>query len=520
MKSAISIGLFLIIEFYWNSMAYTQWVTHHQPVPQPTIAKPSLGAYTKDLSFGTTLIRISNARASGYAGVVPQYSKRQAWNADASRLLLFIGDGRTLLYDGSTYQFMQELDAVGGENVFWYPNEPSTIIFAQDNTLFVYDLQTNSISPLHTFPEYTFINTRGEGNISRDGKYYAFVGQVYDEQVQRTFFRDVVVYDLLADSVVAKLGLPSTLTDFDWVSISPLGNYVVVDYATSNTGRFEGVEVYDRNLNFLWQKPLGAGHSDLGCDANGDEVLVMIYYDDETNSNIVRKYRLANGDETSLLTFSWQFDGHISCQNQARSEWCFVSTFDGEARLTDDSLSWLPFEDEIFALKMDGSGEVQRIAHHHSRRFSPNTPDRDNSNYWAEPHATVSRDGGRILFGSNWRENLQYDFGVDSYIVDFRNFLRVIESEKQVPERVDLAQNYPNPFNPTTTIRFSLPRREYVLLRVFDVLGREVATLVNVELNAGEHAAVFDARDLPAGVYFYELRTTRLSITKMMVKAK
>ncbi len=520
MKSAILINLFLLIELYWNSMAYAQWVTHHQSVPQPTISKPSLGAYTKDPSFGTTLIRISNARALGYAGVVPQYSRRQAWNADASRLLLFTGDGRTLLYDGSTYQFMQELDAVGGEDVFWHPNEPSTLIFAQDNTLFVYDLQTNSIRTLHTFPEYSFINTRGEGNISRDGKYYAFVGQVYDEQAEMTFFKDIVVYDLLADSIVAKLELPSTLTDFDWVSISPLGNYVVVDYATSNKGRFEGVEVYDRNLNFLWQKPLGAGHSDLGIDANSEEVLVIIYYDDETNNNIVKKCRLANGDETSLLTLSWQFDGHISCQNLARSGWCFVSTFDSEARLTDDSLSWLPFEDEIFAVKMDGSGEVQRIAHHHSRRFSPNTPDRDNSNYWAEPHATVSRDGGRILFGSNWREDLQYGFSVDSYIVDFRNLLSVSESEKQVSERVELAQNYPNPFSSTTTILFSLPQREYVTLKVFDVLGREIATLVDGELNAGEHTAVFDARDLPAGVYFYELRTTNLRIAKMMVKAK
>lgn len=65
MKNAILINLFLLIELYWNSMAYAQWVTHHQSVPQPTTSKPSLGAYTKDPRFGTMLIRISNARASG-----------------------------------------------------------------------------------------------------------------------------------------------------------------------------------------------------------------------------------------------------------------------------------------------------------------------------------------------------------------------------------------------------------------------------------------------------------------------
>lgn len=83
-----------------------------------------------------------------------------------------------------------------------------------------------------------------------------------------------------------------------------------------------------------------------------------------------------------------------------------------------------------------------------------------------------------------------------------------------------LEQNYPNPFNSTTTILLSLPQLEYVTLKVFDLLGREVATLVDGELNAGEHSAVFDARDLPPGVYFYELRTTNSRIAKMMVIAK
>jgi hypothetical protein len=88
--------------------------------------------------------------------------------------------------------------------------------------------------------------------------------------------------------------------------------------------------------------------------------------------------------------------------------------------LTHDPRAWLTFEDEVFSLKLDGSGEVQRIAHHHSRRFSPITPDSDNSVYWAEPHATVSRNGDRVLFGSNWEQDVEQEAGVDAYIIDLR----------------------------------------------------------------------------------------------------
>lgn len=79
-----------------------------------------------------------------------------------------------------------------------------------------------------------------------------------------------------------------------------------------------------------------------------------------------------------------------------------------------------------------------------------------------------------------------------------------------------LQQNYPNPFNPTTTIRFLLPQRSHVTLQVFDVLGREVTTLVDGELNAGEHSVVFNAKDLPSGSYLYRLTTPTFSLAKSM----
>ncbi|MBI2301947.1 MAG: hypothetical protein HYU66_23845, partial [Armatimonadetes bacterium] len=221
--------------------------------------------------------------------------------------------------------------------------------------------------------------------------------------------------------VTATLALPppANLPDFDWVAIAPLGGFVVVDYASTETARFRGVDVYDRALNFVWQRPLGAGHSALGLDAAGNEVLVMAVYDPDRNVNDIKSYRLSDGSETTLLTTSELFDMHFSCRASDRRGWCLVSTFDFQGRLTDSAATWLPYEDEVFALNLDGSGTTRRLCHHHSRRYSPATPDSDTSCYFSEPHATASRTGTRVLFGSNWRDQVADCMSVDAYVVEW-----------------------------------------------------------------------------------------------------
>jgi hypothetical protein len=88
------------------------------------------------------------------------------------------------------------------------------------------------------------------------------------------------------------------------------------------------------------------------------------------------------------------------------------------------------------------------------------------------------------------------------------------------PARYQLAQNYPNPFNPSTTLQFQVPQKSFVSLKVFDLLGRELASLVNEERQAGIYRVTWDASKLPSGVYFYRLQAGNFVETKKMVFAK
>ncbi len=101
-----------------------------------------------------------------------------------------------------------------------------------------------------------------------------------------------------------------------------------------------------------------------------------------------------------------------------------------------------------------------------------------------------------------------YDIGTSA-----RNVTR-----NDTPIEFTLYQNYPNPFNPSTTVSFSIPSPEYVTLMVFDILGREVTTLVSGDLNAGVHTVTWDAKGLPSGVFYGVLRAgNHYTVQKMIL---
>lgn len=115
-------------------------------------------------------------------------------------------------------------------------------------------------------------------------------------------------------------------------------------------------------------------------------------------------------------------------------------------------------------------------------------------------------------YGYGFSENLTFKYGWYVGIEDSR--------EKLIPNDIVLDQNYPNPFNPITKIRFKIRDQQHVKLVIYDVLGNKISTLVDRNVNRGEHEVIFDGKILSSGIYYYSLISEQMTITKKCLLLK
>ncbi len=127
------------------------------------------------------------------------------------------------------------------------------------------------------------------------------------------------------------------------------------------------------------------------------------------------------------------------------------------------------------------------------------------------------------LYALSWRDWLQSSRQLVGCIINKINYgsiTGIYNNEKSFPIDYQLFQNYPNPFNPITTIKYSVPQSSLISIIIFDVLGKNVATILNEYKPAGSYSVEFDGNKLASGIYFYQMRAGNFIDTKKLLLIK
>ncbi len=355
------------------------------PVRRPDILRPGYLVGITDPTFGSTVRRVSDNHAFRSTGMWlrQSHAKLQPWNSDGTRLLLGYTDPGFLI-DGRTYAFDGQLLHKASSGV-WSNVDPDTFYSVQGNQLLRISARSGRSEVAHDFAGWTSVDIgHGEGSPSNDDRSIALIASDAERVA-------VIVYDLVRDEVVSTLPMPRWAGEgLDWAAVSQSGSYVVLNWVEDGAGRGRGIDVYDRDLRFVRHLADVSEQGDLGYDAAGQEVYVT--FDPARGKRDGDQQRIvALGLEDGRMRLLQRTDWvgtHVSCRNLERPGWCYVSDASADAPRAGTGGF-----DEIFALKLDGSGTVQRFAHAHQSKGVP---------YDWTTLAVPSRDGTRVLWASDW----------------------------------------------------------------------------------------------------------------------
>lgn len=367
------------------------------PLPIPknytNFTPPAVGESFKDSAFGTSITRLSNGAKQLNDAVHHEYATMSPFNSDNSRILLLTDkDGFMVVdFNGKITASTPEVNIGGRMEPRWSLDEPNIFYFHDENHLMAFDVETRQKKIIHTFSQFKSINFGGgESDISEDGDHLIIVG---DES-------QVGVYSIRKNQLGSTLKLKGKT--FDYFDLTP-DNNVIARWGATGKDRFQGFELFDRQMKFKRQIVTFGAHADRARDLNGEEVLVMLASNDPApakgcESNGIEKIRLSDSKKTCLLPLNWNSEVHISANG--RNPWVLVSTTDNRtgtanppAQLFPDWKNrWMKNYNELILVRMDGS-VIRSLAHHRSRSMD---------NYWHTPRAAISRDGAYAVFDSNF----------------------------------------------------------------------------------------------------------------------
>lgn len=375
-----------------------------------------------DTQFRTRMRRINDGAYGNHI-----YSQLQAFSTDNEYVLMLEGaDPDTVSLVVKSFPDLAPVMIAGAWQVAkWHPTEFHTVVHFDGEAARVElqftDVESQVTETVFSFPdEYTTIlSNQTFDEISRDGRWFGGMALTNGGADARIFSFDMQEMAIGAELSIAELydgpcAANSLGLDPDWVGVSPLGNYLVVQWSTPEIGRCNGMETFDVVTGaFVGRVNYEHPHGDLQVLADGvTEVFVSLelfapgpddsYVGGEPGGTEAEldspafAYRVLPGDPDGeaepnyLILTDWILE-HLSCRGPFG--WCLVSAAGNPV-----NGGWDPLEEELFLLKLDGSGVV-RLGHHRSDPFLQPT---DDDFYWAQPRASFSSDGRYVIFDTNW----------------------------------------------------------------------------------------------------------------------
>ena len=383
-------------------------VTDWNPRPTTPMGRPGYLQPVREPDFGTTIVRVSGDPGAAVPNVGGTwgnlsgnaYAKEPAWNADMSLLVLRVMSGGTpgwLYLDGNTYQPVFRRTSIPGTQELWHPTMPDVMVFSDANgSVGYWNVRTQAISYRYqTSGVYTGATLgAGEGNVSADGRWVVVLAKRASDGHQVAY-----AVDLESGAKGGDIDMPAFgVSDADWASISELGGYIVIHGVVDGVG--QRVKAWSRTTlqqtGYWPTHPMG--HFDLGVTPAGREAA---FGGDAGTLNPTQMVTLdlGSGGFTSVSRAT-TWDWHASTRNTKRPGWGVVGTNNSTA---------FALSGEIWAVKMDGSQQVERYAHHRSVI----------TDYETAPFASPSWDGKRIIFRSNWGDGSGRPVG--AYVIDTRS---------------------------------------------------------------------------------------------------
>ncbi|MFQ5794212.1 MAG: hypothetical protein ACE5JP_04080 [Candidatus Bipolaricaulia bacterium] len=466
--------------------------------PAPLPLQPRGVPFT-DPVFETTLIHLTDDSDRGGLGT-HIYSQLQAFSFDNVYVLLIEGSGY-VVRRMSNLSLVQGLDTSGWNAPRWHPGRSHTIIHFDSNDDTVVRVQFTDVDTLTTTTVFTFpaqyervFNNQSFDEISLDGRWMAGAVQRNDGAMilfaldisDETLGAVLPVSDLYAgpcqpDPVWGEI-------EPDWVGVSPLGRYLVVQWQRDGTTRCSGLETFDIQTGaFVGRVYDGHQHGDLGVLPDGVAEYFMttaLASPEDNNLPAIVLHRLPGTNTVSPLqlvrTILWGDASHISCRGPAGV--CVVTS----------SPTGGTFDAEVYLQYVNGS--VLRLVHHRSSECG----------YWVQPRASISRDGHYVIFASDWGQEMGTDScggGNDlgrgeAYIIQLSDEEISPPEPEPAPEPAEV-YFYPNPVTADRGfVHLDLDEPGNVTIHVYSVGGNLVRRLAENRLHSpGDPDIAWNTRD-------------------------